>query len=120
MQIETPTKPIISAFMTASRYESVWARTMITQAFALAGIPLFISGGVFYGQCMQRMFEDAIAQGVEIAFTVDSDSCFNAGHLGRLLSVLVSDDKYDAVAAMQMKRGKKLPLFTMGGQTEAQ
>jgi hypothetical protein len=106
--------------MTAPRYECVWSRSVIDNALKMAGIPLIVSTGVFYGQCMQRMLEDALAQGVEIAVTVDSDSCFNGQHLLRLLRVLVSDDKYDAVAAMQLKRGKQLPLFTMGGQTEVQ
>ena len=110
----------VAAFMTAPRYECVWSRNVIDHAFKKAGIPLIVSGGVFYGQCMQRMFEDAIKHGVEIAITVDFDSCFTLEHIHRLLGVLTSNDKYDAVAAMQCKRGKQIPLFTMGGKTQVE
>ena len=106
----------VAAFMTAPRYECVWSRNVIDHALKKAGIPLVISGGVFYGQCMQRMLEDAIEHGIEIAITVDFDSCFTVEHIHRLLGVLVSDDKYDAVAAMQAKRGSEVPLFTVGGK----
>jgi hypothetical protein len=110
----------VAAFMTAPRYECVWSRNVIDHAFKKAGIPLIVSGGVFYGQCMQRMFIDAIEHGIEIAITVDFDSCFNVQQVHRLLGVLCSDEKYDAVAAMQCRRGKQTPLFTVGGQTQVE
>ena len=110
----------VAALMTAPRYECVWSRNVIDHAFKKAGIPIVVSGGVFYGQCMQRMLEDAIDHGIDIAITVDFDSCFTVEHVHRLLSVLYSDPKYDAVAAMQCKRGKQIPLFTVGGQTQVE
>lgn len=116
--MDTHKEAKVAAFMTAPRYECVYSRNVIDHAFKQAGIPLIVSGGVFYGQCMQRMFEDAIEAGVEIAVTVDFDSLFNLQQLHRLLGVLCSDEKYDAVAAMQCKRGKQIPLFTVGGQTK--
>ena len=118
--MDTHREAKVAAFMTAPRYECVWSRNVIDHAFKQAGIPLVVSGGVFYGQCMQRMFMDAIEAGIEIAITVDFDSCFNLQQLHRLLGVLCSDEKYDAVAAMQCKRGKQIPLFTVGGQAQVQ
>ena len=118
--MESKVEAKVAAFMTAPRYECVWSRNVIDHALKQAGIPLVVSGGVFYGQCMQRMFEDAIAAGIDIALTIDFDSCFTLDHIHRLLGVLCSDEKYDAVAAMQCKRGKQIPLFTVGGQTQVQ
>lgn len=103
----------ISAFMTAPRYESTWARNMIESALKEAGIPLVISQGVFYGQCMQRMLEDAVDAGVEIAITVDFDSIFTADDVKYLLSQM-RDEKYDALAALQSRRSMPYPLFTKG------
>ena len=109
----------VSAFMTAPRYESTWARNMIETALKQAGIPLVISHGVFYGQCMQRMLTDAVNAGVEIAITIDFDSIFTAKDVLHLLSI-INDDKYDAVAALQSRRGMAYPLFTKGDETEVE
>ncbi len=106
----------ISAFMTAPRYESTWARNMIETALKEAGIPLVVSQGVFYGQCMQRMLEDACEAGVEIAITVDFDSIFTSDDVKYLVSQM-STGKYDALASLQSRRGMPYPLFTMGDDT---
>ena len=103
----------VAAFMTAPRYESTWARNMIETALKEAGIPLVISQGVFYGQCMQRMLEDAIAAGVDIAITIDFDSIFLADDVRYLLS-MIKKDEYDAIAALQSRRSMPYPLFTKG------
>jgi hypothetical protein len=108
----------VAAFMTAPRYESTWARNMIETAMKQNGIPLVVSQGVFYGQCMQRMFIEALEAGVEIAITVDFDSIFNANDLQYLLALMTNED-YDAVAALQSRRGSKFPLFTLKDKVEA-
>jgi hypothetical protein len=109
----------VSAFMTAPRYESTWARNMIEAALKEAGIPLVVSQGVFYGQCMQRMLTDAVEAGVEIAITVDFDSIFTADDVRYLLNV-INDERYDAVAALQSRRGMAYPLFTRGDETQVE
>lgn len=109
----------ISAFMTAPRYESTWARNMIETALKEAGIPLVISQGVFYGQCMQRMLTDAVEVGVDIAITIDFDSIFTADDL-RYLIGLMESGKYDAVAALQSRRSMPYPLFTCGDATKVE
>ncbi len=103
--------------MTAPRYEAVWARNMIDAALTENNIPIKISGGVFYGQCMQNMLEKAIEGGIELAVTIDSDSIFTAADLARLVQVAIQNDEMDAVAAMQSRRGKAGPLFTKGGES---
>ena len=106
----------VSGVMTAPRHEIVLARNYIEIAMRSAGVPLMISGGVFYGQCMQRAFEKLIRDGVDVAITVDFDSMFLGSDVHRLLSKLVNYD-LDAVASLQCRRGKRFPLMTIAGQT---
>lgn len=94
-----------AAVMTAPRYESVYARTQIQHALQDVGIPLSISGGVYYGQCMQIMLEDLLARPIDYVLTVDFDSIFVAKHVQRLLSIIAQEDEIDAVAACQPRRG---------------
>lgn len=113
-------KKKVSAFMTAPRYENTYARNFIELAFRKCGIPLAVSGGVFYGQCMQRMMEQALDVGCEIGITVDFDSMFTEHHVRRLLAVLCSNDHIDAVAAFQCRRGAGTPLATIKGQNSVE
>ena len=108
----------VGGFMTAPRYEAVYARNIIENAFKCTGIPLTVSGGVFYGQCMQMMFEDAIKKGIEIAVTVDFDSLFTQADLMRLIRNLVENPAIDALASLQSRRGMRFPLLTRGQDTE--
>lgn len=109
----------VAAFMTAPRYESTWCRNMIENAVKNAGIPLIISQGVFYGQCMQRMLEDAVEGGVDIAITIDFDSIFTADDI-RYLIDKVSDERYDCIAALQSRRSMPYPLFTAGASRKVE
>lgn len=95
----------VAGLMTTPRYESVFARNHIDAAFRSAKIPLQVSQGVFYGQCMQRMMESAIEAGVNVAITVDSDSLFTGKDVMRLLNTLAAVDEIDAVSSMQVRRG---------------
>lgn len=106
-----------AAFMTAPRYEATWARNQIEIALKQVGVPLTVSGGVFYGQCMQKMFEMAIENGCEVGITIDFDSVFNAEQLERLISLIVNNDHIDAITAMQCRRGQGTPLATIRGET---
>lgn len=95
----------IAALMTAPRHEITWVRTQIHAALSGYGIPLTVSGGVFYGQCMQRMLEDVVSQGVDYALTIDFDSVFTQKHVERLLGIIVHRPEIDALCAIQPKRG---------------
>lgn len=95
----------VTALMTAPRYEAVYARNQIDRALNENGIPLCVSGGVFYGQCMQRMLSDAVEAGIDYAITVDFDSMFTGKHVKRLLSIVVQEEHIDALAALQPRRG---------------
>jgi hypothetical protein len=95
----------VSAVMTAPRYECVQARSRIERSLGKAGIPLTISGGVFYHQCMQTMCEDLVGK-VDYIVTVDFDSMFLPKHVVRLLSLAANIEEIDCVAALQPMRGK--------------
>lgn len=108
----------VAALMTAPRYEPVYARNYIELALRTLQIPLTVSGGVFYGQCMQIMLEDLCTQDVDYAITIDFDSMFTAGHIQRLLNIISSYDYVDAIAALQPKRGSGSVLAAMSQETE--
>lgn len=105
----------IAAIMTAPRFEITWVRNQITRSLAGVGIPLTVSGGVFYGQCMQLMLEDLVRQGADYAVTIDFDSLFSANDLRRLLHWCMDREDIDAIAGMQARRGKKVMLGTAPG-----
>lgn len=109
----------IAAVMTAPRYENTYARNFIERALKEVGIPLTVSGGVFYGQCMQMMLEELVDHGgVDYAVTVDFDSLFSAKQLQRLINWIAQRDDIDAITGLQVRRGKKAMLGTIPGGEE--
>lgn len=110
------TKVKIGGVMTTPRYENSYARTVIERAFHKAGIPLTNTGGPFYGQCMQAMFNDAIKAKCDYIVTTDFDSLFSEHDLRQLIQTAVTKD-LEAVAALQSRRGTPFPLLTLGDKT---
>lgn len=110
----------INAYMTLPRYEAVVARSIIEGSLRQCGIGLATSQGVFWGQCMQRMFEDAVREDLDWILSIDSDSLFNADHVRTLLAIFAKNPQIDALAALQSRRGSKYPLMTIGGENERQ
>lgn len=74
--------------------------------------------GVFWGQCMQRAFESAVAEGVDWILTFDYDSMPLPKHLNHMLGVFGERSDIDALAPLQMRRGQEYPLFTQAGTKE--
>jgi len=108
----------VCGLKTVPRYVANWPTNIINSAFNKCGIPIVTSGGVFYGQCMQRMLEDAVEAGIDIAVTVDFDSVFRPDQLRQLIDVIVNSDHIDALAALQSRRGAAQPLFNPDGEYE--
>lgn len=110
----------VAAVMTAPRYECTQARTVIQKALTKTGIPLTVSGGVYYHQCMEKMLEDLCDQKIQYALTIDFDSVFLAEHITRLLSIVAQEDEIDALAAIQPMRnnGRVLGSLAEGGVME--
>jgi predicted SAM-dependent methyltransferase len=108
----------VGAYITHPRYEAVTARNVIEGALKPLGIDLHCSQGVFWGQCMQRMFQDAIERGYDWILSIDSDSLFTTHHIRDLCAVFGQTQQADAMAALQCRRGAKYPLLTTGTGVE--
>ena len=102
--METQGQVKVQAMMTGPRYENTWCRTIIETAVRAVGIPLNVSLGVYYGQCMQRMMEDAVENELDYIVTIDGDTVFTKDQLLRLISI-VHQENLDALAGIQLKRG---------------
>jgi len=102
----------IAAIMTAPRHEITYARNKIEAVLKELQIPLTVSLGVFYGQCMQIMLEQLVESDCQYAVTIDFDSLFTAKQLTRLIALVVEHDHIDAIAPMQVRRGKLAMLGT--------
>ena len=110
----------VCGMMTSPRYINCFCRDYIDAAFRGARIPLQDSQGVFYGQCMQRMLNSAIEKEVDIAVFCDGDSLFTDRDIMRLLETLESNPHIDALASMQIRRGSKIMLASIKGQSTAE
>lgn len=110
----------LGAYLTLPRYEAVASRSLIEQALRQLRIELTTSQGVFWGQCMQRMFNKAVADGVDWILSLDSDSLFTAEQLSLLMDTLASNPHIDALAALQCRRGSPYPLLTTGSGVDDQ
>jgi hypothetical protein len=104
-----------AGLMTAGRYENTRARNVIDTAFRKAGIPLSVSLGVYYHQCMQNMMLDTLELDVDFIVTVDGDSFITSDQILLLLKEMVADPTLDAIAAMQAKRGESSMLAGCDG-----
>jgi len=110
----------LGAYLTLPRYESVVCRSLIEKALRELRIELTTSQGVFWGQCMQRMFQKAVADEIDWILSIDSDSLFTSTQLSLLMDTLASNPHIDALAALQCRRGCPYPLLTTGELVEGQ
>lgn len=93
----------------------------IQKALTPLKIPVETFNGVFWGQCMQRAFMNALADGIDWLLCIDYDSVFTATHVDTLLGLLGSRPEIDALAALQARRGSEdAPLMTIAGQKRIQ
>jgi hypothetical protein len=104
----------VGAYLTLPRYEAVAARTIIQEALKPHKIDLTTTQGVFWGQCMQRMFQDAVDKNIDWILSLDSDSLFTSKHVSQLFELMAANPQIDAMAALQCRRGGKYPLLTTG------
>jgi len=91
-----------------------------TTALRPFNIPLRSFRGVFWGQCMQRAFNECCEQGIDWILTLDYDSLFTAQHISTLFDWLGKRPDIDALAALQCRRGQPHPLMTQGANTRVE
>lgn len=104
----------VAAVMTAPRYGNNYARNQIERALHSVNVPLTVSGGVYYGQCMQLMLDEIVKHGgVDYAITVDFDSLFTAKDVRRLIRWMIERPDIHAITGLQVRRGKPSLLGTV-------
>jgi hypothetical protein len=81
-----------------------------SEALAPWHIPIQSFYGVFWNQCMERGFEDNIAAGIDWILALDYDTLFTSRHVQMLIDCLAQNPQIDAIAPLQCRRGRPLPL----------
>jgi len=84
-----------------------------SESLSPLGIRLMRSCGVFWGQCLTDMIEQAIDAGFEYVLTLDYDTVFSAADVRELYRLMEQHPEADAICALQMKRSCTTPLFTV-------
>lgn len=76
------------------------------------GIPIQRQSGVFWGQCLTRLFEMNM-DAHEFLLTVDYDTVYTKEDVEALYQIIATNPEVDAVCATQMRRGYLTPLMTI-------
>lgn len=88
----------------------------ILEALRPYKIPMRRFTGAYWEQCMTRVLEDCVKDGVDWVITIDYDSIFTAKHLDGLMHNLGRNPKIDAICALQVKRQADTALCSLTGQ----
>ena len=85
------------------------------EVLAKLRIPLQKTTGAFWGQCITRSMENAIADGAEWVLTLDYDTVYDVGTVVDLLATATLNPGIDAIVPLQMGRTSGHPLMTFEG-----
>lgn len=108
------------AVMSIPRYGANASWGTIQEALSPWRIPIRRFTGAYWGQCMQRAFENVLKDGLDWLLTIDHDSMISSGHIDKLMGYMGRDTKIDAITALQAHRGTETPLITKTGCTKAE
>jgi len=86
------------------------------RALAPLGIGIRKTTGAFWGQCLERGVDAAIADGARWVLTVDYDTVYTVDDVKALLALSVKYPDADAIAPIQASRTKATPLMTVRGE----
>lgn len=78
-------------------------------------IPLRKHTGAFWGQCLDRAMNEAIAEGAEWLLTIDYDSVYSKDDIAKMIRVVQEYPEVTALAPFQSSRTKPFPLLTIKG-----
>lgn len=79
-------------------------------------IPITTHTGCFWGQNIERGFEEALSEGIDWLLTFDYDTMCTPAHLEKLLDTFARNPHIDALASFQMRRGKEYALLGVKGE----
>lgn len=104
----------VSAVMSVPRLGFMDNFTCALSALAPLGIQVRPFFGAFWGQCLERGFETALAEDAPDAIlTIDYDTVFTAQNVATLIRLMVLNHDADAICALQSARGWGSPLMSI-------
>lgn len=107
-ELPDPELPMTNVRAIMSLPRIAWTTTMsvLHESCMRLGIEAQRATGVFWSQCLERMMEQAIADGVEYILTVDYDSVFDQHDIVRLWQIMEANKDVAAVCPMQIQRDR--------------
>lgn len=112
----TPKLPLqdVCAIMSVPRIAWTENFSSVAQTCSRLGVDFFKATGVFWGQCMQRVIEQAIAMPKnKYILSIDYDSVFDENDVIRLWQIMESRPEIDALFPLQIQRERDRVLLTM-------
>jgi hypothetical protein len=104
----------VSAVMSVPRLGFLDTMFCAVEALPPLRIPLRRCTGAYWGQCLERAIEEALADGeVDAILTLDYDSVFTKRDVAMLMQLMCCYPEADAIAAVQAGRGSVGRLFTI-------
>lgn len=108
--------PKVHALMSVPRLGFMDAFFCWYEALIPLQIPLHKYTGAFWGQCLERGFEQVLRESdPEYLLTLDYDTVFERQDIEDMLMVMVCNPHIDALAPIQSARSKDRPLFVIRG-----
>ena len=89
----------------------------VMQVVRQLGIDVHTMQGAFWGQCLERGFDAAIANGAEWILTFDYDTLFSVSDIEKMAMLLEQDSTIDAIAPLQLRRGDDNPILNVANGT---
>lgn len=92
-----------------------WTETWmcISEIFTPLGIGVAKHTGVFWGQALTRLFQDAVELEADYVITLDYDSVFTRDHVLELIATIDQNPEIDAVVPVQVRRETNLSMFAV-------
>jgi hypothetical protein len=114
-----PHRPAIgvSAAMSVPRLGFMDNMFSAQEALPSLNIRLRRYSGAYWGQCIERVMEESMAEDAPDAIlTIDYDSVYSRADVAMLMQLMCCHPEADAICAVQSGRGRELPLFTIRGE----
>lgn len=74
--------------------------------------PCVMEGGAYFGLSMEKGIRKALTHNTPYIITIDYDTVFSADDVWRLVSLMETHPEYDALAAVQLRRGEHRVLVS--------
>lgn len=104
----------VCAIMSLPRIAWTENFSSVAQACTRLGFDFYKATGVFWGQCMQRVIEQALdTQKHRYILSIDYDSVFDEQDVIRLWQIMETRPDIDALFPLQIQREKDRVLLTM-------